>query len=228
MPAGSATSIALRPRTTARDRRPDNAAVLRWADRVAAAVLPLTLVAVALALVAPSRALAERSDLLLAALVAVTALSIDPRRVAARARRPGAVLALSIGPHGGARARRAGARDALPAGRRRRPARPRPRPDRGRLGRPRRTRRRRRRARARRRHRVARRERDRRAGCCSGRWAPGRAWTPASSSRASRSSSSCRSSPGWRHAAPRPAWPAASRCSRPPRPSSSPRSSSRR
>ncbi len=86
------------PRTTGRDRRPDNAAVLRWADRVAAAVLPLTLVAVALALVAPSRALAERSDLLLAALVAVTALSIDPRRVAARARRPGAVLALSIGP----------------------------------------------------------------------------------------------------------------------------------
>ncbi len=72
--------------------------MLRWADRVAAAVLPLTLIAVALALVAPSAGVAERSELLLATLVAVTALGIDPRRVAARARRPGAVIALSLGP----------------------------------------------------------------------------------------------------------------------------------
>ncbi len=72
--------------------------MLRWADRVAAAVLPLTLIAVALALVAPSAGVAERSELLLATLVAVTALGIDPRRVAARARRPEAVIALSLGP----------------------------------------------------------------------------------------------------------------------------------
>ncbi len=76
----------------------DNAAVNRLADRVAAAVLPLTLVAVAAALAAPSDAVAERSDLLLAVLVAFTALGIAPRRLAGLRRRPGMVLALSVVP----------------------------------------------------------------------------------------------------------------------------------
>jgi predicted Na+-dependent transporter len=68
------------------------------ADRLAAAVLPLTLAAAAAALVAPSEAVARRSDLLLAALVLATALGIEPRRLVALRRRPRAVLGLSIGP----------------------------------------------------------------------------------------------------------------------------------
>jgi predicted Na+-dependent transporter len=75
-----------------------NGAVHRRAERVAGAVLPLTLAAAAAALVAPSGAVARRADLLLAALVALTALGIDPRRLAALRSRPGAVLALSAGP----------------------------------------------------------------------------------------------------------------------------------
>src|SRR3954465_660675 len=63
--------------------RPDNSAVHRRAERLAAAVLPLTLVAGAAALVVPSDAFAERSEWLLAELVALTALGIDPRRLAA-------------------------------------------------------------------------------------------------------------------------------------------------
>jgi predicted Na+-dependent transporter len=72
--------------------------VHRAADRVAHAVLPLTLLAVAAALVAPSRAVAARADVLLVALVALTALGIEPRRLEALRRRPAAVLALSAGP----------------------------------------------------------------------------------------------------------------------------------
>src|SRR3954464_42306 len=68
------------------------------ADRVAHAVLPLTLLAVAAAPVAPSATVAARSDVLLAALVALTALGIEPRRLEALRRRPAAVLALSAGP----------------------------------------------------------------------------------------------------------------------------------
>src|SRR4051794_36584236 len=60
--------------------------------------MPLTLVAAAAALIVPSAAAARRSELLLAALVALTALGIDPRRLGALRRRPGAVLALSAGP----------------------------------------------------------------------------------------------------------------------------------
>jgi predicted Na+-dependent transporter len=75
-----------------------NGAVHRRAERVAGAVLPLTLAAAAAALVVPSGAVARRADLLLAALVALTALGIDPRRLAALRSRPGAVLALSAGP----------------------------------------------------------------------------------------------------------------------------------
>jgi predicted Na+-dependent transporter len=68
------------------------------ADRLAAAVLPLTLAAAAAALLAPSRAVAARSELLLAALIGLTALGIEPRRLEALRRRPGAALALSVGP----------------------------------------------------------------------------------------------------------------------------------
>jgi predicted Na+-dependent transporter len=72
--------------------------VHRRAERIAGAVLPLTLAAAAAALLAPSEAVAERSDLLLAVLVALTALGMDPRRLWALRRRPGPVLALSAGP----------------------------------------------------------------------------------------------------------------------------------
>jgi predicted Na+-dependent transporter len=75
-----------------------NAAVHRRAERVAGAVLPLALVAAAAALAAPSEAVAERSDLLLAVLVALTALAIDPRRLWALRARAAEVVALSVGP----------------------------------------------------------------------------------------------------------------------------------
>ncbi|MEA2284806.1 MAG: hypothetical protein QOJ21_849 [Solirubrobacteraceae bacterium] len=70
----------------------------RLADRLAAAVLPLTLAAAAAALVLPSRAVAERSELLLAALVLLTAMSIEPRRLQTLRERPAAVIALSAAP----------------------------------------------------------------------------------------------------------------------------------
>ncbi len=69
----------------------------RLADRIAAAVLPLTLLAAGAALAAPSRAVAEHADWLLAALVLLTALGIDPRRLEAVRRRPLAVAGLSVG-----------------------------------------------------------------------------------------------------------------------------------
>jgi predicted Na+-dependent transporter len=72
--------------------------VHRRAERVAGAVLPLTLLAAAAALLVPSRAVAERSDLLLAVLVALTALSIDPRELFGLRRRAVAVIALAAGP----------------------------------------------------------------------------------------------------------------------------------
>src|SRR5256885_716382 len=53
----------------------------RVADRVAAALLPLALAAVALALLVPSEEIATRADLLLAVLVAVTALAIAPHEL---------------------------------------------------------------------------------------------------------------------------------------------------
>jgi predicted Na+-dependent transporter len=66
--------------------------------RLAGAVLPLALVAAALALLAPWRGLADRSELLLAALVGLTALGIAPSELAALRRRWQAVLALSVLP----------------------------------------------------------------------------------------------------------------------------------
>jgi predicted Na+-dependent transporter len=72
--------------------------VHRRAERLAGAVLPLTLVAAAAALAAPAAAAAERSDLLLAVLVGLTALGIDPRRLWALRARARLVVALSAGP----------------------------------------------------------------------------------------------------------------------------------
>jgi predicted Na+-dependent transporter len=66
--------------------------------RLAGAVLPLALVAAALALLAPSRGLADRSELLLAALVGLTALGIAPSELVTLRRRWQAVLALSVLP----------------------------------------------------------------------------------------------------------------------------------
>jgi predicted Na+-dependent transporter len=68
------------------------------AHRLTSGVLPLTLAAALAALVAPSQTVAEHSELLLAALVLATALGIEPHRLVALRRRPGAVLALAVGP----------------------------------------------------------------------------------------------------------------------------------
>jgi predicted Na+-dependent transporter len=69
----------------------------RW-RRLPAAVLPLALAAALLGLVAPAPGLAARSDLLLAALVLLTALGVPPEAPAALRRRGRLVLALSLGP----------------------------------------------------------------------------------------------------------------------------------
>jgi len=68
------------------------------ADRVAGALLPLALAAVALALVVPSQEIAARGDLLLAVLVVLTALGIAPRELWDLRTRFTAVLALSLAP----------------------------------------------------------------------------------------------------------------------------------
>lgn len=70
----------------------------RWTHRVGEAVLPLALLAGLLALVRPSEALTENSDLTLAVLVLTTALGIAPGRFAELTRRWRLVLALSIVP----------------------------------------------------------------------------------------------------------------------------------
>jgi predicted Na+-dependent transporter len=70
----------------------------RVADRVAGALLPLALAAVALALLAPSEEIATRADLLLAVLVVLTALGIAPRELWDLRTRFTAVLALSLAP----------------------------------------------------------------------------------------------------------------------------------
>jgi bile acid:Na+ symporter, BASS family len=66
--------------------------------RLAGAVLPLALVAAGLALVAPWHALAERSEWLLAVLVALTALGIPPSELQEVRRRWQAVVTLSVLP----------------------------------------------------------------------------------------------------------------------------------
>jgi bile acid:Na+ symporter, BASS family len=70
----------------------------RVADRLAGALLPLALAAVALALLVPSQEIATRGDLLLAALVVLTALGIAPHELWDLRTRWQAVLALSLAP----------------------------------------------------------------------------------------------------------------------------------
>jgi bile acid:Na+ symporter, BASS family len=70
----------------------------RGLARTTELLLPLAVAAAALALVVPSRALSERSDLLLAALVLFTALGIDPAKLAGLQRHAGAVAALIVLP----------------------------------------------------------------------------------------------------------------------------------
>ena len=67
-------------------------------QRLAEAVLPLSIAAAALALLAPSGVVAGRADLLLAALVALTALGIAPADLAGVSRRAPLVLALAVVP----------------------------------------------------------------------------------------------------------------------------------
>jgi predicted Na+-dependent transporter len=74
------------------------AVVRRWAERISKAVLPLTLIAAVFGLLVPAEAAAERSDLLLAALVLFTALELDLGRMLELRRRWGTVVALSVGP----------------------------------------------------------------------------------------------------------------------------------
>ena len=69
-------------------------ALARFADQIAA----LAVFAALLGLVAPSRCLARHSDLLLACLVAFTALGVAPARLAGLRARWLLVLALSVGP----------------------------------------------------------------------------------------------------------------------------------
>ncbi len=68
------------------------------AERITAALLPLALLAAAAALLLPSERAAEQGDLVLAALVAVTALGIAPRELWDLRDRWQAVLALSLAP----------------------------------------------------------------------------------------------------------------------------------
>jgi predicted Na+-dependent transporter len=70
----------------------------RVADRVAGALLPLALAAVALALLLPSEQFAARGDLVLAVLVALTALGIAPHELWQLRERFRAVLVLSLAP----------------------------------------------------------------------------------------------------------------------------------
>ena len=111
----------------------------RLADRVAGALLPLALAAVGRALVLPSEHAAASGDLVLAVLVVLTALGIDPRELWALHSRWKAVLALSLGAVRAARSARLGdqppVRQPAPRGR----AHPRTLLDGGRGGRPGRT-----------------------------------------------------------------------------------------
>jgi hypothetical protein len=70
----------------------------RVADRVAGALLPLALAAVALAVLLPSEEIATRADLLLAVLVVLTALGIAPHELSDLRTRVTAMAALSRAP----------------------------------------------------------------------------------------------------------------------------------
>jgi bile acid:Na+ symporter, BASS family len=70
----------------------------RGLSRTTGALLPLAAAAAALALVAPSTGLSERSDLVLAALVLFTSLGIQPAQLLGLRRRAGALTALVVVP----------------------------------------------------------------------------------------------------------------------------------
>ena len=70
----------------------------RALESLADQIAVLAVLAAVLALIVPWHSLARRSDLLLAALVLLTALSIVPTRLAQLRDRAGALIALSIGP----------------------------------------------------------------------------------------------------------------------------------
>jgi BASS family bile acid:Na+ symporter len=70
----------------------------RLADHIAGALLPLSLVAIALALLLPSGAAAARGDLVLAVLVVLTAVGIDPAELWTLRMRWRAVTVLSLAP----------------------------------------------------------------------------------------------------------------------------------
>lgn len=72
--------------------------IRRLANALTGALVPLTLLATTVGVLAPAREVAARSDVILAALVMLTALGIDPRELAALRRKWGALLALSLGP----------------------------------------------------------------------------------------------------------------------------------
>jgi bile acid:Na+ symporter, BASS family len=72
--------------------------LLRGLSHATQALLPLALAAAALALVAPSTGLSERSDLVLAALVLFTSLGIRPAQLRGLRRRAGALTALVVVP----------------------------------------------------------------------------------------------------------------------------------
>jgi predicted Na+-dependent transporter len=71
---------------------------MRWIAAIPRLLTPIALLAAALAIVAPSAALARHSDLLLAALVLATALGISHRDLARLRRRAGAIVLLSVLP----------------------------------------------------------------------------------------------------------------------------------
>jgi predicted Na+-dependent transporter len=72
--------------------------VRRWAERISDAVLPLTLAAALLGLLAPAASAARRADLLLAGLVFFTALGIDLWQLMALRARWRTVFVLSLVP----------------------------------------------------------------------------------------------------------------------------------
>lgn len=96
LPRGQRRTV--RARARRRRRRPGPRTRGCLADRIAAALLPLALVAAGAALLLPSEEATDRSDLVLAALVALTALGIAPRELWELRGRWQTVVALSLAP----------------------------------------------------------------------------------------------------------------------------------
>jgi hypothetical protein len=70
----------------------------RWSDAIAGGLLPLALLAATLGILAPSARLAGRADLLLAELVLLTVLAVDPEQLMTLRTRSRTLAALSLGP----------------------------------------------------------------------------------------------------------------------------------